>query len=62
MIEQLSEPIVGNGFKWESMSPAMPVVSKFSASEWHKIHTETSTDEEFSAWLLTQVSDLDFCQ
>lgn len=52
MIEQLSEPIVGNGFKWESMSPAMPVVSKFSAAEWHKIHTETSTDEEFSAWLL----------
>lgn len=52
MIEQLSEPIIGNGFRWELMSPAMPVVSKFSPAEWHKIHTETTTDCEFAAWLL----------
>lgn len=52
MIEQLGGPIVGEGFKWELMSPSTPVVSKFTAAEWHKIHTETTTDQEFSAWLL----------
>lgn len=51
MIEQLSGPIAGTGFVWELMPPTMPVVSKFEPGEWHKIHTETSTDDEFGAWL-----------
>lgn len=51
MIEQLREPIISGGLRWELMPPTIPIVGKFAPAQWHKIHAETDTDEQFTAWL-----------